>query len=64
MENLKSIIRATIGVTLAVLLLPVFVWLDLAALGASIAAAIIGAGAAAWQMRKFNHSDTRDQGLR
>lgn len=64
MKNLKSIIRAAIGVTLAVFLLPVFVWLGLAALGASIAAVIIGTGAAVWQLRKFNQCNSRDQNFR
>ena len=51
MTTLKTLLRAALGVTLAIVLLPVFVWIGLAALGASIAAIILGTGVAAWQLR-------------
>lgn len=55
MTTLKTLLRATLGVALAVILLPVFVWIGLAALGASIAAIVLGTAVAAWQLRAAQH---------
>ncbi len=52
METLKFIARAALGVVLAIVLLPVFVWLGLAAIGASAAAIVLGTALTAWQLRK------------
>ena len=60
METLKSIGRAAIGVALAIALLPIFVWLGLVALGASVAAIIIGTCLAAWQQRPLNQTNPQD----
>ena len=51
MSTLKHGLQAALGVALAVLLLPIFVWIGLATLGASIATILIGTGVAAWQLR-------------
>lgn len=56
MNTLKSLMKAALGVVLAVALLPVFVWLGLAAIGASIAAILIGTCIAAWQLRQHNRT--------
>lgn len=56
MNSLKSLMQAALGVVLAVALLPIFVWLGLAAIGASIAAILIGTYVGAWQMRQHNYS--------
>lgn len=56
MKTPKSLLDAAIGVVLAVVLLPVFVWLGLAALGASVAAILIGTFVAAWQLRQTNQT--------
>ena len=51
MTRLKPILNAFIAVVLTILLLPVFVWLGLVAVGAAISAILLGTSAAAWQMR-------------
>ena len=56
MNTLKSLLQAALGVVLTVALLPIFVWLGLAAIGASIAAIFIGTGIAAWQLRQHNRT--------
>ena len=47
MTHLQTILRAVLGVFLAILLLPVFVWIGLAAIGAAIVAGLIGTAVAA-----------------
>jgi hypothetical protein len=55
--SLKLLTRATFGITLAALLLPVFVWLGLVVIGASVTVIIPGSAVTAWQLRKCNKID-------
>ena len=52
MTTLKAILNAALGVTLALLMLPVFAWLGLVALGAAVFAVILGTAVIAWQLRR------------
>ena len=51
MNKLQNFFSAAMGITLTFLLLPVFVWLGLAAIGAAIFAATIGTAIAFFHLR-------------
>ncbi len=59
MNTLKSLMQAALGVVLAAALLPTFVWLGLAAIGASIAAILVGTCIAAWQFRQHSRKTSK-----
>lgn len=52
MHTFKSIAQLALAIALGLILLPVFVWLGLAAVGACVAAAIVGGATAAWKVRQ------------
>jgi len=52
METIKSFVRFAGAIALAVIAVPILVWVGLAAIGAAVLAALVGSFAGAWAINK------------
>lgn len=52
METIKSFMRFAVAIALAVIAVPILVWVGLAAIGAAVLAALVGSFAGAWALNK------------
>ena len=52
MDTIKSFFRFAIAIALAVIAVPILVWIGLAAIGAAVLAALVGSVAGAWAIHK------------
>ncbi|MDZ7823640.1 MAG: hypothetical protein U5K75_06075 [Ahrensia sp.] len=52
METMKSIFRFAVAIGLAVIAVPILIWIGLAAIGAAVLAALVGSFAGAWAINK------------
>ena len=52
MDTIKSFFRFAAAIALAVIAVPILVWIGLAAIGAAVLAALVGSVAGAWAINK------------
>lgn len=52
METIKSFVRFAVAIALAVIAVPILIWVGLAAIGAAVLAALFGSFAGAWAIHK------------
>lgn len=52
METIKSFLRFAVAIALAVIAVPILIWVGLAAIGAAVLAALFGSFAGAWAINK------------